>query len=119
MTSFVLDFESKAHIFDDYFVRQCTTIDTGGEVPGQLLYSAPPLAKFQIAEEKILNIIRSLNPNKTHVWDDISVRMIKICDDSLVLPLELIFEHCLRRGVSPRHGKEAMFFQFAKKRQKP
>ena len=76
MTSFVLEFESKAQIFDDYFVRQCTTIDTGREVPGQLVYSAPPLAKFQIAEEQILNIIHSLNPNKAHVWDDISVRIM-------------------------------------------
>ena len=60
---FVLDLESKAQIFNDYFVGQCTTIDTGSEVPSQLVYSAPPLTEFQISEEKILSIIRSLNPN--------------------------------------------------------
>ena len=78
------------------FVGQCTTIGTGSEVPSQLVYSALPLTEFQISEEKILSTIRSLNPNKAHGWDDISVRTIKICDDSLVLPLKLIFENCLR-----------------------
>ena len=104
---FVLDFESKVQIFNDYFVGQCTTIDTGSEVPSQLVYSAPPLTEFQISEEKRLSIIRSLNPNKARGWDNISVCMIKICDDSLVLPLKLIFENCLRRGVFPEVWKKA------------
>ena len=58
----MLDFESKAQIFNDYFVLQCTTIDTGSEVPGQLSSNAPLLTGFLISEEKILNIICSLNP---------------------------------------------------------
>ena len=115
---FVLDFESKAQIFNDYFVGQCTTIDTGSEVPSQLVYSAPPLTEFQISEEKILSIIRSLNPNKAHGWDNISVRMIKICDDSLVLPLKLIFENCLRRGVFPEVWKKANVVPVHKKNSK-
>ena len=101
----MLDFESKAQIFNDYFVLQCTTIDTGSEVRGQLLSNAPPLTEFATSEEKILNIIRSLNPNKEHGWDDISVRMIRMCDDSLVFPLKLIFEACLRQGVFPEIWK--------------
>ena len=98
---FVLDFEFKAQIFSDHFVLQCTTIDTGSEEPGQLVSSIPLLNEFQISEEKILSIIRSLNLNKAHGWDDISVRMTWICDDSLVFPLKLIFETCLRKGILP------------------
>ena len=30
---FVLDFTAKAEIFNDYFIEQCTTIDTGSELP--------------------------------------------------------------------------------------
>ena len=63
---FVLDFESKAQIFNDDFILHCTTIETGSEVPGQLLSNAPPLTEFAIAEEKILSMICSLNPNKAH-----------------------------------------------------
>ena len=38
-----------------------------------------------IDDHKILGIIRNLNPNKAHGCDDISMRMDKICDDSIVL----------------------------------
>ena len=43
---FVLDFESKAQIFNDYFVLQCTTIDTGNEAPGQPSSNAPPFDRI-------------------------------------------------------------------------
>ena len=68
-----MDSESKAQTFSNYFVLQFTTIDTGSEVPGQLLSNAPSLTEFLISEEKILNIIRSLNANKAHSWDDMNV----------------------------------------------
>ena len=33
---FVLDFASKAQIFNDYFILQCTILDTGSDVPHDL-----------------------------------------------------------------------------------
>ena len=30
---FVTDFTEKAQLFNDYFILQCTTIDTGSEIP--------------------------------------------------------------------------------------
>ena len=62
--------------------------------------------------------IRSLNPNKAHGWDDISVRMIRMCDDSLVFPLKLIFEACLRQGAFPEVWKRANVVQVHKKNSK-
>ena len=47
------------------------------------------ISDFVISEEKILNIIRALNPNKAHGWDEISVRMIKFSDVALVNPLKI------------------------------
>ena len=92
---FVLDFASKAQIFNDYFILQCTTLDTGSEIPSDLPVTASQLREFVISDEKILRIIRNLNSNKAHGWDEISVRMIKICDESLIIPLKLIFENLL------------------------
>ena len=40
---FVLDFASKAQIFNDYFILQCTTLDTGSEVPNDLPAQFPNL----------------------------------------------------------------------------
>ena len=77
---FVADFTEKAQIFNDYFILQCTTIDTGSEIPNDTQGSSTLISDFVITEEKILNIIRSLNPNKAHGWDEISIRMTKLSD---------------------------------------
>ena len=65
-----------------------------------------------------MSIIRSLNPDKAHGWDDISVRMIKLCDKALVFPLKLIFENCLRQGVFPEKWKKANVVPVHKKNKK-
>ena len=43
----------------------------------------------------------SLNPNKAHGWDEISLGMLNLSDKSLVTPLKIIFTNCLKRGVFP------------------
>ena len=102
---FVIDFASKAQIFNEYFILQCTTLDTGSEVPNDLPVTASQLQEFIISDDKVLEIIRNLIPNKVHGCDGISVRMIKLCDESLITPLRLIFENCLRRGIFPETWK--------------
>ena len=88
----------KVESFNDYFMERCTTIDPGSELPLILVPNAALITGFSISDEKILNILRSLNSNKAHGRDDISVHMIKICDDALLLPLKLIFKSCMHHG---------------------
>ena len=73
---------------------------------------------FAISEEKILNIIRALNINKAHGWDEISVRMIKLNDAALSLPLKIIFTNCLRHGLRPEIWKHANVVPVHKKNEK-
>ena len=116
---FVLDFASKkAQIFNDYFILRCTTIDTGSEAPHDLQADFSQLAEFSISDEKILTIIRNLNPNKAHGWNEISVRMIKMCDASLVKPLRLIFKNCLSQGIFPEVWKRANIVPIHKNNEK-
>ena len=115
---FVTDFTEKAQIFNDYFILQCTTINTGSEIPQDDPVTTTLISHFVISEEKILNIIRSLNPNKAHGWDEISVRMIKLSDASLVLPLKIIFTNCLRSGLFPEIWKYANVVPVHKKNEK-
>ena len=35
-------------------------------------------------------------------WDNLSIRMIKICGKSITYPFELIFEASLQEGTFPR-----------------
>ena len=53
------------------------------------------LSSIQFKDQGILKIIHSLNYNKAHGYDDISIRLLKICDSSIVKPLLIIFKNCL------------------------
>ena len=59
------------------------------------------LSSINFEKEDILKIIRNLNVNKTHGHDNISMRMLKICDSVLVEPLSLIYRNCINYGVFP------------------
>ena len=49
----------------------------------------------------ILKIIRNFNISKAHGFDDILIKMVKLCDDSLVKPVSIIFQNCTISGVVP------------------
>ena len=51
-------------------------------------------------------------------WDEISVRMIKLSDASLVLPLKIIFTNFLRSGLFPEIWKYANVVPVHKKNEK-
>ena len=115
---FISDFAEKAQLFNDYFILQCTTIDKGSEIPLETQRNPILINDFVISDEKILKIIRSLNPNKARGWDEISIRMIKLSDVALVTPLKIIFTNCLRRGVFPEIWKCANVVPVHKKNEK-
>ena len=51
--------------------------------------------------------MKNLNPNKSHGFGMISIRMIKICGESILKPLELTFKSCLEVGKFPIEWKKA------------
>ena len=57
--------------------------------------------------DDILAIIKNLNPNKSHGWDNISIRMIKLCGKSIAYSLKLIFEASLQGREIPDYWKKA------------
>ena len=64
--------------------------------------------------------MRSLNSNKAHGWDGISIRMIKICDETetIALPLKIIFDTALKSGSYPDKWKRANVVPVHKKESK-
>ena len=57
------------------------------------------LNSFSFTEKDIPAIIKSLVPNKSHGWDNISVKMIKMYGKQLTLPLKMIFQADLNDGA--------------------
>ena len=83
----------KANYFNNFFASQCTPLVNNSKLSDKILYNcAARLISINFDSNDILKIIRSLNVNKAHGHDGISLRMIKICDESLVQPLLLIFK---------------------------
>ena len=58
---------------------------------------------------------RNLDLNKAHGHDMISIRMVKICDDSICKLLKLIFQSCLESDKFPSEWKKANVVPIHKK----
>ena len=65
-----------------------------------------------------MKVIQKLDPNKAHNQDNISIRMIKICDKSICIPLRKIFDECLRTGTFPLEWKKGNVVPIFKKEDK-
>ena len=80
---FVTNFQNKAEIFNNYFVQQCSLNMNDSVLPRSYITRCNNLLEtIEIDADKVLRIIRSLDCNKAHGWDDMSVSMVKICDST-------------------------------------
>ena len=62
--------------------------------------------------------MRSLDPNKIHGYDMISISILKICDKSICKPLELIFQSCIKHRKFYNEWKMAKVVPVNKKSNK-
>ena len=89
---FVTDFKAKANILNNFFSKQCTPPDNGSKLlENQVYLTNSRINSVPFSDDLVMNIIRNLNVNKVHSHDDIAIRMIKMCDESLLRPLSIIF----------------------------
>ena len=57
-------------------------------------------------------------PNKAHEWDDISIRMVKLCGKSIAFPLKLLFQSSLEKGLFPVVWRKSNIVPIHKKENK-
>mgnify|MGYP001796090288 CR=1 FL=1 len=62
--------------------------------------------------------IRCLDPNKSHGFDGISIRMLQLCDNSILKPLSIIFNNCITEGYFPLLWKKGNITPIHKKEEK-
>ena len=67
----VSDFKQKANIFNNHFASQCTPIKNGSKLPNFIYKTEKRLISFDIKDDDILLIIKNLNVNKAHGWDQL------------------------------------------------
>ena len=116
---FVIDIQTKANIFNKFFAEQCTPLKNDSALPkSQTFLTQSRLCSLDIKEDEILKIILALNINKARGHDDISIKMIKICDKSLVKPLPLLFDYSIKNSCYPDIWKKSNIVPVHKKNDK-
>ena len=76
------------------------------------------LHPFKVTESDVLSIIKSLDSTKAHGYDNSSIKMIKMCSESITLPLKTIFQESLKKGKFPEIWKKANVVPVYKKEDK-
>ena len=72
----VTDFLVNANLFKDCFSQQCTAVDNGSSIPPNKAFATEQkLSTFEFCIDHIIKIIKSLDPNKAHGHDEMSIRI--------------------------------------------
>ena len=104
---FVINCREKANHFNDIFSKQCKSIINNSVLPPLNFITDKRIDFVNIQNNDIVLLIRSLNPNKATGSDIISGRMLLLCDESMVLPLKIIFENIIKNSIYPETWKLA------------
>ena len=84
----------------NYLNDRCTPLNSNSKIPETQSYVTnikPSSVKFE--NKDISNIIRSIDVNKAHSHDNISIRMLKIYDSAIVESLTIIFNSCINQSM--------------------
>ena len=105
-------------MFNNYFSCQCTLIRNGSKLSKFSYKTENKLTPFGLKDDDILPIIKTLNLDKAHGWDQLSIRMIRTCVDSIIFPMKLIFKSVINEGVLPEDWKKSNVVPVYKKESK-
>ena len=114
----VSDSEQKANLLNNYFGSQCTPIKNGSKLPTFTCKTEEILTSFDTKDDDILPIKNTLNMDKAHGWDELSIRMIKTSGDSIPFPLRVIFKSMKNDSLLPDDWKKSNVVQIHKKKSK-
>ena len=90
--SFISDYCKKQIFFNNFFGSICTPIKNNRVLPPLLYKTNTRINSFCVTNKDILSIIKSRDSKKSHGFDNISIKMVKICSESVTIPLKIIFE---------------------------
>ena len=99
--TFITNICEKITLFSTFFADQCTPINNSSTLPTFEYKINSKIEDVSFSEHEIVSIICSLNSNKAHGWDGISIRMIIMYDELISPPLKIIFDTALQSGIYP------------------
>ena len=100
--NYITDFKEKAEILNNFFAKQCTIFNIASKLPTDSLKRTNNcLSTISFTKDVIAKFTKSLDPNKAHGHDMISICMLKTWGESILKLLELIFKSCIESGKFP------------------
>ena len=104
---YIINCKEKATIFANFFAKQCQPLINDSVLPQFHYLTESRIEGINISSDEITSLIRSLDKGKAGGSDQISSHMILLCDDSITVPLKLIFDQILATGIYPDSWKLA------------
>ena len=88
---FVTDFREKVEIFNYFFAKKCSVINTDSFLSSELLIKTDnSLYSVSFYTENLLKMVNNLHSNKARSHDEISIRMLKLCGPFVCRPFKTI-----------------------------
>ena len=90
-SKFVSNFSEKENLLIFFFINMYTNAKY--KCFTTFLYRRiARITSLHVTKEDILLIIKTLDSSTAHGWDNISTKMIKICGESIFVPLKIVSE---------------------------
>ena len=98
------------------FLFNQTLLSNNSVLPTDLLQlTSKCLDSIHFSSCNVAKIISHLDPNKVHGHDMLSIRMTKLCGNSICKLLSIISKDCLNKGKFPHEWKKGNFVPVHKK----
>ena len=84
----VTKFKEKANLFNKYFSSKGNPLPNDSKLPKNQTYiTETKLSSFDVEDQDIYKIITTFDIINDHGHDEVSTRMLKLCDKNIVKPL--------------------------------
>ena len=94
--------KDKVELFNNFFANQCSLINNYSVFPSLVFKQTENVISYiDFGSDGTAKIINNFDPNKANGHDMISIRMLKICGNSIYKPLQLIFRYSIENGKFP------------------
>ena len=107
LSDIVTDEDEKCELLNKYFNLISTLNEENVVLPNFQKKTEHVVSNINIEINEIIDVIKTLDPNKASGPDTISHRMLKICPEKIAKPLQIIFNKSLEQGKYPSAWKIA------------
>ena len=99
-----------------FFASQCPPLNNNSKITEtQFCIANTKVLSVNFESKDISNILRSLDVNKVHGHDNVSIRMLKKCVYAILESLSVTFNSCTDQSMFPDICKKSNIFPIHKK----